>query len=458
MPLPLFEYQEVGAAFLAGRDRAGLFDEMGVGKSAQAIRAADLLNGRRGVIIAPAGVREVWRGEFAKFATIKRSIIKATNLHDFIAWQRHRFDVIIISYEHAVKWAHYFDEAAEFLDFLIIDEGHYLKNSDTARTKGVLGDFDKPGTNGLVKWALHTWLLTGTPMANDPMDIYTFLRFVNAMPLKKGVFKHRYFTTFQRTFSERNTPRADIVDELKRLIQNNSLRRTKKEIGLQLPPIFLTDVTMDGDNTAINELLAEYPGLDGAIINALQSGGLSFLDAQHIATLRRLVGEAKAIPYAAMLHEELMNCTDKYVVMGIHQKALKEVREYLIRRGWHCALVQGDTSERDRVAQTAAFQEDPKVRVFIGNIKAAGTGLTLTAAPNIDMLESDWTPAGNAQAIMRVHRVGQVRNVRARFITLANSIDEAVNRIVAEKTAAIASIEGEAMHSHPPIDYALTAA
>jgi SWI/SNF-related matrix-associated actin-dependent regulator 1 of chromatin subfamily A len=87
--------------------------------------------------------------------------------------------------------------------------------------------------------------------------------------------------------------------------------------------------------------------------------------------------------------------------------------------------------------------------VFIGNIKAAGVGLTLTASCEIDVLESDWSPAGNAQAIKRVHRIGQTEKVRARFITLANSIDETVNRIVAHKTASIASIEGEAMNAAP---------
>lgn len=454
MALPLFEYQQEGAAYLASRARAGLFDEMGVGKSAQGINAIDRLKAKRGAIICPAGVREVWRGEFAKFAVIKRTIVKVMNIHDFMAWQRGRFDVAIMSYEHAVKYAQRINDAAEFIDFMIFDEAHYMKNSETARAKALLGNLSNEGTDGVVKWALRAWMLTGTPMANDPMDIYTFLRFVHAMPLKKGVFQHRYFSTFQRTFNEKNTPRPDIVAELQRLIRNNSIRRTKKEVGLQLPPIWLTSITIDGDDTPIRELLAMYPGLDGAIVAALQSGGLSFLDAQHIATLRRLVGEAKAIPYAKMLVEELMNCTDKYVVMGIHQKALRDVRDYLAKHGIFTSLVQGETSERERKVQVDQFQNDPRVRVFLGNIRAAGTGLTLTAAPNIDMLESDWSPAPNAQAIMRVHRIGQTNNVRARFITLARSIDEAVNRIVAEKTAAIASIEGEAMNSHPPIDYA----
>lgn len=461
MPLPLFEFQEVGANFLASRNRAGLFDEMGVGKSAQGVRAADKINGKRGIVVCPAAVRDVWRGEFAKFGLMSRRIVKGITIHDFIAWRRGRFDVLVTSFEQLTKWAPQIDEMGEFFDFMIIDEGHYLKNDETARAKAILGDFTDPrirGVAGVIKWAVFAWFLTGTPMANDPMDIYTFLRFVDCMPLKKGVFKRRYFTTFQKTFNERNSVRPDIAAELVMMIRNNSLRRTKAEIGIQLPPIFLRGVTLDGDQTAILELLGQYPGLSSAIVSAVRQGGLSFLDAQHVATLRRLVGEAKAIPYAALLFEELSNSADKYVVMGIHRKALASVQEYLAKRGVFSVMVNGDTPEKQRAANVLAFQEDPKVRVFLGNIKSAGTGLTLTAACNIDMLESDWTPAGNAQAIMRVHRVGQVRNVIARFITLAGSIDEAVNAIVAEKTAAIASIEGSPMNSHPPLEPALEVA
>mgnify|MGYP001065830202 CR=1 FL=1 len=359
MPLPLFEYQEVGAAFLAGRHRAGLFDEMGLGKSAQAVRATDHVKGRRGAVIAPAGVRQIWRGEFEKFGLTRRSVIKAMNIHDFYAWQRGRFDVLVMSYEHAVKWAPYFDQAGEIIDFVIIDEGHYCKNSETARTKAIIGDLtgrQVAAAGGICKWASHAWILTGTPMANDPLDIYPFLRFTACMPLPEATFKSRYFSTFKKTFGERNTPRPDIVDELKRLIQNNSLRRTLKEVGIQLPPIFLMNTTLDGDHASVTEFLREFPGLDIAILQAIQSGGLSFLDSQHIATLRRLVGEAKALPYAQLLYEELVNCTEKYVVIGVHRKALQIVRDHLIQRGIHCVLVQGGAAERERVASQEAFQ------------------------------------------------------------------------------------------------------
>jgi SWI/SNF-related matrix-associated actin-dependent regulator 1 of chromatin subfamily A len=116
-------------------------------------------------------------------------------------------------------------------------------------------------------------------------------------------------------------------------------------------------------------------------------------------------------------------------------------------------MAYGATSENDRIEAVERFMNDPECMVFIGNIKVAGTGLTLTESSEIDMLESDWSPAGNAQAIKRVHRYGQRQDVSARFITLANTIDETVNTIVAEKTAAIAQIDGEQMAAAPLTSY-----
>jgi SNF2 family DNA or RNA helicase len=241
-----------------------------------------------------------------------------------------------------------------------------------------------------------------------------------------------------------------MLPELQQLIINNSMRRMKKDVGLQLPPVFLTSMVVDGDTEEIRALLADHPGLEQAIVHAIKDGGLSFLDAQHVSTLRRLVGEAKAIPYANILIEELDIDTDKRVVFGLHTKALVSLRDHLWKNKIQAVLVNGTTSEKERIAAVKAFQEDPECRVFIGNIRAAGVGLTLTAACEIDMMESDWTPAGNAQAIMRVHRIGQTRNVRGRFVTLSRSIDEVVNRVVAAKTAAIAQVDGgELMHSAP---------
>jgi SWI/SNF-related matrix-associated actin-dependent regulator 1 of chromatin subfamily A len=97
---------------------------------------------------------------------------------------------------------------------------------------------------------------------------------------------------------------------------------------------------------------------------------------------------------------------------------------------------------RQAQASVDEFMTNPKCMVFVGNMDAAGLGQTLTTAANLDILESDWAPGKNAQAIMRVHRIGQWRNVFVRFITLANSFDLHVNNIVTAKVKAIADIEG----------------
>jgi SNF2 family DNA or RNA helicase len=300
------------------------------------------------------------------------------------------------------------------------------------------------------QWCESGWHSTGTPIPNDPIDVFTFLRFCGVMPMNAAGFARRYFDAIPKAFSARYTVKPDMVSELRALIDNNSIRRTKKSIGMQLPPIFLTTFLVEGDTTPVMQMLREYPGLENAIMSALDKGGLSFLDAQHVATLRRLIGEAKAVPYARLLLEELRFQPEaKRVVFGSHINALAYVRDFMNANGIKAVSIQGSTSEKNRVEAVRSFQNDPDCRVFIGNIKAAGVGLTLTAANDLDMLESDWTPAGNAQAIMRVHRIGQNKNVRARFITLAGSFDETVNRVVADKTAAIADIEGEAMIATP---------
>jgi SWI/SNF-related matrix-associated actin-dependent regulator 1 of chromatin subfamily A len=232
-----------------------------------------------------------------------------------------------------------------------------------------------------------------------------------------------------------------MVPELQQAIGAQSLRRTKTQAGLNLPPIWITTQTVDGDTAEIKALLRQHPDMEKAVLEAIDAGGLSFLDAQHIATLRRLVGEAKAPAAADMVCQELDGGLNKVVIMGLHTKALDRMRDVLRKRGHDIVSIDGRTSENERGLAVKRFQEDPDVRAFIGNIKAAGTGLTLTAASDVIMFESSWAPADNAQAIMRVHRIGQKETVRARFISLANSIDEEVAATVARKTAAITMIQ-----------------
>lgn len=440
----LFPYQEVGAAFLASHDRAGLFDVMGLGKSAQTVRALDLIAAKRILVICPAAVREVWIGEFRKFGKLPRKIIKGKQIQDLNWWMRSKCDVLVVSYEMAAKWGeriHGDMIRSEIIDAIVFDEAHYLKSPSALRTKAALGNHCD-GKGGFARWGRHVWFLTGTPMPNDPVDIWSMLRFCEATTLTWRIFTDRYFRSRMGTYSARQTPREEMIPELRGIIADMSIRRSQKEVGLQLPPIWLTTQTVDGDTVEIRNLLKNYPGLESAIVTAIEQGGLSFLDAQHIATLRRLVGEAKAPAYAELLVEEFKNGKGKTVIMGLHTKALQIIYDHLTKHGLKGALFRGDTSEAARVEAIRALQNDNDFNFLVGNIKAAGTGQTMTAAADIDMFESDWSPAGNAQALMRVYRIGQTQTVHARFISLAGSIDEVVSETVARKTTAIVQIDG----------------
>lgn len=448
MTLPLFPYQEEGARILASRERFGLHDEMGVGKTATAWRAIDILGAKRGIVICPAHLRENWIGEARKFSTSQFRITRGKNIHDFYAWLRGRFNVLVTSYEQATKWANQIFESGEFIDFVVLDEAHYLKSHTTNRTRAILGpEFD--GSFGLLAWADHIYHLTGTPMANDPQDIFTFLSLCKAIPgLSHKTFTKMYFYSRMGTYGMRYEARPEKVAELKTLIVNNSIRRTKRDVGLQLPPIFLTTTLVDGNTEDVRKLLKEHPGLEKAILKAIEDGGLTFIDAQHIMTLRRLVGEGKAVPYAHMLADEIYSGAGKRVVFGIHRDALTTIHHQMGKFGIKSVLINGETPDSMVMPLMREFQEGD-AHVFIGNLKKAGTGLTLTAACDVDIFESAWSPADNAQALMRVHRIGQVNRVQGRFITLAKSIDEVVNKIVARKTAAIAQIEGAPMAASP---------
>ena len=438
---PLFPYQIEGASFLAARHRAGLFDAPGLGKTAQAIRAMDEAGLVRGLVVCPASVRNVWPGEFRKWSRTPRKVLKGLTNDDLNLWLRERVDVLVVSYEGASKWHN--ELQRDLRDFTIFDEFHALKNIGSNRTRRALGS-DGSGAHGYARYGAYTWALTGTPMANDPSDIWTFLRYVGGTPLSFKNFTTRYFIQTNSGMSTSYKPRRDTLPELKEILARYSIRRTVEQVGIELPPLWITTQEIEGSTAEINALLAAHPGLDTAITAAIEKGGLQKLDemAGHATTLRRLVGEAKAPVYARQLIEELNGGKDKVVVFCAHKRPVEILCEALRHHGVGFVKIDGSVGDKARGEAVEAFQTNPEVKVFIGNIIAAGTGITLTAAPYLDMLESDWTPANNAQALKRVHRIGQTQHTHVRFISLAKSIDEQVSESVARKTRAITEVQG----------------
>jgi SNF2 family DNA or RNA helicase len=443
-------YQLRGAAFLGSNYRASIFDEPGLGKTAQAIRAREIIKAERTVVICPAGARQVWPYQMKLWGRDNARVVKADSVFDLVAWQRGRADMLVMSYEQAVNWQS--DLRSDLFDCLIIDESQYLKNPEAKRTKAIVGD-DGTGKGAIAGMAGHVWTLTGTPIKNDPADLWVPLRLAGATPLSFTAFQKRYFRQRVGTFSVSNVVKPEALAELQALIASMSLMRTFEDVGTELPPIRLDVLPVDGDDRAVTDYLSQYPGLSDRILASIEADGkLAFDDSTHISTLRALIAEAKAPGYARLITEELKSGTiDKLVVIGIHRRAIEIITEHLNTHGIRASAITGGTSEAQREATVHSFQDEPKgVRVIVGNITAAGTALTLTAASRLDMFESSWTPADNVQAVRRIRRKGQTKPTFARFVMLLNSFDDAVARIVTRKANTIITITaknnlGEAM-------------
>lgn len=437
MEAPLIS-QIIGANLLADRARYGLFDEPGCGKTRQVIMALDKLQIQRAVIVAPAGVHKTatWQGEFKKWANLPRRVQKCRGIDDINLWLRGRVDVLCMSYEGMTK--HHKRLHGDVIPAIIFDEAHRLKTSDSQRTMAAFGG-RCDGQHGLARWGAYNWFLTGTPIPNDPVDVWPWLHYIGATPLNLKDFTAKYFTSRLTAFGSRQEVRPEMEAEFHQLMRAYSIRR----LAEGLPPLHFTSLAIEGDNREVLALLRSYPGLEARIVQAAEEGDLSRLDAPHIETLRRLIGEAKAPPYVELLDYELKDGgKDKVVVMGLHRRGLDLIAAGLTDRGHYVVQIDGSVSDKARQANLHAFEHDPACRAIICNSKAAGEGLNgMQVAHHVDVFEEDWSPSNNYQAIKRVHRRGQKHTCRARFIALAGSLDEDVSAVTARKTAQIGRIE-----------------
>ena len=435
-------YQEKGVTWLKAKTRALLGDDMGLGKTPQTIWAADELALKTILVVCPAAVRFNWVLEFQKFSKYQAEIVPSRpSAFGFP-------DVAVVSWDWAARYG---GTELPPRDLLILDEAHFAKNPNALRTKGVFSkawqDRDEDGNkigpvlSGLAHKARRIWALSGTPAPNHPGELWPLLCTFGATPLGYAAFTDTYCS--KRVLDDGTSVmsvRKNMVPVLRKMLSGIMLRRLKKDVLLDLPPVDVQTMAVQADPEDQAALAAVIEKCGGAI-NTLQelirrdpaSAAHHIAHAiEHLGSLRRVVGIAKAKPACEIIHDALDNrAFNKVIVFCIHKDVVTIVRKALAKFG--VVAVVGDTPPTLRKEAVEKFQKDPGTRVFIGNIIAAGTGLTLTAAQDVFMLEQDWVPGNNRQAIDRAHRIGQVGSVTARFVHLVNSVDEQVARVLARK-------------------------
>lgn len=440
--MKLFKYQETGRDFLLNHDRALLADEMGLGKTPQAVTAFKDL--KKVLVICPSVAKFNWQKEIKVWSGRESFVCERGELPKPRATSK----IWIMSFNHATK---YLQKLKTFdFDCLIIDEWHYLKEPSAARTRAIIG------TDGIIHKSKKTWALTGTPAPNHAGELWTLLYNFGLTSMSYQGFIDRYCNVYQvgnhygRTqISGTNTLHAK---ELKEMLAKCSIRRKKKD-ELDLPPMFHSQYNIAPDTKAvfgendlkklmqeefriITEKLGENMELptDEKLIPTLE-----FLS-QSISALRKYHGLKKIYPVANLIREELnAGLYDKIVLFGIHKTVLGTVENFLNDAKIKTVRVDGGCLAMEKFEKQNIFQDDPETKVFLGNIEAAGTNLTLTAANQVGFIEQDWVPGNNAQAADRTHRIGQREAVTCRHFSIKDSLDEKITASLTRKIQEIST-------------------
>jgi len=463
--LTLFPYQEIGSKFLSERGQALLADEMGLGKTAQAIKACDLVKATRVLVICPAVARINWVKEFEMWSETKREYHVVNDISTPVPTNKS----VVVSYDLA--------DPRRILgpfDVMIVDEAHYLKSINTQRTRFVLG------VHGLIRRAKRTWALSGTPAPNHPGELWPLLYTFGLTKSTYDQFIRQFCLTYETPWGVRvRGARMESLKELAQIMKPKTLRRKKDEVMTELPEITYSTVYVEEgpvdlsiqfsfanfyhprneEHLLIEEIKTQRKALQSFLeFSGPTEAGMRGLDAlaPSVSSLRKYIGLQKVSPVADMVIEELTtNQYEKVVIFAVHRDVIEGLRVKLSKFG--AVTLYGGTPGEKRTQNINKFQNNKKCRVFIGNIQAAGTAITLTSAHNVIFIEQDWVPGNNAQAAMRCHRIGQTKPVFVRFASLADGLDDKITKVVKRKTRELTSLFDEELlldrqvHGNKPI-------
>lgn len=435
---------------------------MGLGKSAQAIVASDLIGAKRVLVICPGVARLQWQREFDRFSTHSREFILFTNSKQFIDKSKS----IVISYDLCSRIS---SDVLGFFDLVIIDESHYLKSVDAKRSQAIFGkkgivheqqrkELKESSTSNGEK--TRVWALSGTPAPNHAAELWPILYTFGATNIGYEDFLQRFCNVrpaiFGRHLQITGTKRS-AIGELRSILAKIMLRRTKEDVGHMLPKIFYSNVVVEAGEVDLEsessfiqyifpsnrlaELEAKLKEEVKAVSLAINSNDIEVLKglAKSVSTLRRYIGIQKVEKVVEMVKAELdAKLYDKIVIFAIHRDVIEGLRVRL--QDYGPVTLYGGTRFDSANRNIDKFQQFGKFKVFIGNIRACGVAINLTASHNVLMIEQEWTPADNAQAVARCHRHGQTKPVNVRMVSLANSLDEKIGEILKRKTQELTEI------------------
>jgi SWI/SNF-related matrix-associated actin-dependent regulator of chromatin subfamily A-like protein 1 len=457
-------HQIAGGEFLAHLRSGLLYWDQGAGKTYAAVHAADIardLDAEDNVsqlqilVLCPAVARRNWAREIDASQTVSRSVVVMEKSSTDIEGA----DVIVCSYDLAARGEVYNILTSMHFSVLILDELQYLKNPRARRTQAVFGFRGKGFTSeGISGHADQVWALSGTPAPNHIGELFPWVK-----ETRQDLLPGRTYDDFLRHFCKvEETPygikvignNKQNVEVLWSNMSREVLRVRKQDVLDDLPPIRFSDVEVEGRGfsfgarAALAHIEKDYADKIEMLIDGIEGRAPQMID--HVTTLRRVTEAAKVGDAVEILTAELSDkAINKVVVFANFIDNIDALTDAL--EPFNPVVVHGSVSGAKRQDAIDRFMSDPECRVFIGQVVAAGTAITLHAngdCQDVMFLSADWVPANNAQAVARVWRKGAKGSIFCRFLKLNNSLDEQVQAALMRKTRLLSEALGEEKDHH----------
>lgn len=416
----LYSYQVDGVTFMVKNRYVLNGDEMGTGKTIQAIASVVNASSRQWpcLVLCPASMKLTWQSEWAAW-TDRRVVIAEKGMS---VASLGMVDVLIMNYEVAHSFAgmdpkHRVNMEGHFKS-VILDEAHRAKNPKSRTYQAC---------EKLVDGSNYTFLLSGTPLLNKASELIPLLNLINRMGMFGGEhqFRSRYCTG--------KMAKARLPELKNKLLKSTMIRRLKRDVLTELEPKTrqVCPVPLSGAKQK------EYALCRDDFEGYLRGRGLdeetlkNSLDNEDIVKLhhlKRISGEGK-VEAAADFIRTITDAGEKVLVFAHHKTVIGALEKCFPKAD----KIVGGLKPEEKQRAMVKFQEDPSVKVILLGIEAAGVGLTLTAAKRVVFTEFPWTPGACDQAEDRAHRKGQAETVSAYYLAGAGTVDDTILKVIARK-------------------------
>lgn len=439
--MTLYAYQNEGAAWLASKKRAILADGMRVGKTPQAIVAADIIGARSILVVCPGIARTGWARAWQQWSFFGRPVAVVQDKYDPIEPK----GVTIISLDGARARELHAEVMLHKWDVLIVDEAHYLKEPKSQRTKMVCS------AKGFASRAGRIWFLTGTPMLNHPAELWVMLRTIGATNLDYLPFMDRFCEWFEGDYGPVVKSMKNAA-ELKKMLEPVMLRRTFHQMFPGVPLPVWHDVELDPAH-CWEEELANLRRVEGAErfgkrlktwFDRQQAGEdvplYDCIPKTNFAEIRHLTALAKMKSISHWLRGMLTSSEiDKCVIFAFHGRVIDVLQEDF--RDLGAKSVYGRTEPDRRQKRIDMFNDKWNRRVLLMQDSIGRTAIDLSrGACHLVFAELDPVPDNNAQAAMRVQGPLQTKPVHIWVPRLAGTTDDLVTQILLRKSKMVAEL------------------